>query len=109
MIKENHPDNNVGNIEYVSKQDAKDYIDSQHGRPFIGCTVGEAMKIMIDEVKPADVVPVVRCRNCKFYTPMNRDFKTGICDLNVHHMGDNGFCSCGERGKKNNGRSQILL
>ena len=27
----------------------KDYIDAQEGRPFIGCTVGEAFKIMVDE------------------------------------------------------------
>lgn len=44
-----------------------------------------------------DVVQVVRCKDCKFYTSMRPDLKTGICDLNVHHMGDDGFCSCGER------------
>ena len=27
----------------------KTYIDAQEGRPFIGCTVGEALKIMVDE------------------------------------------------------------
>ena len=27
----------------------KKYIDAQEGRPFIECTVGEAMKILIDE------------------------------------------------------------
>ena len=27
----------------------KDYIDAQKCRPFIGCTVGEALKIMTDE------------------------------------------------------------
>jgi len=27
----------------------KDYIDAQEGRPFIGCTIGEALKIMTDE------------------------------------------------------------
>ena len=37
----------------ISRQAAKDYIDSQKGRPFIGCTIGEAMKIMLDEVPPA--------------------------------------------------------
>ena len=37
----------------ISLNAAKDYIDSQEGRPFIGCTIGEAMKIMLDEVPPA--------------------------------------------------------
>lgn len=27
----------------------KAYIDMQYGRPFIGCTIGEAFKIMTDE------------------------------------------------------------
>ena len=27
----------------------KDYIDAQEGRPFIGCTVGQALKIMTDQ------------------------------------------------------------
>jgi len=49
------------------------------------------------KVEPADVTPVVRCKDCKFYTSMRPDIKTGICDLNVRHMGDDGFCSCGER------------
>ncbi len=33
----------------------KDYIDAQEGRPFIGCTIGQALKIMTDEqptIKP---------------------------------------------------------
>lgn len=33
----------------------KKYIDAQEGRPFIGCTVGEAMKILIDEQ------PTIQC------------------------------------------------
>ena len=38
--------------DLISRQVAKDYNDSQKGRPFIGCTIGEAMKIMLDEVPP---------------------------------------------------------
>lgn len=49
-------------------------------------------------IRGTDIVPVVRCKDCKFYTSMRPDIKTGICDLNVHHMGDDGFCSCGEGG-----------
>jgi len=48
-------------------------------------------------VDSASVVPVVRCKDCRFYTSMRPDIKTGICDLNVHHMGDDGFCSDGKR------------
>jgi len=43
---------------------------------------------------------IIRCKNCKFYTPMNRKLKTGICSLTMHHLGDDGFCSDAEmRGK----------
>lgn len=42
-----------GMDDTISRQAAKDYIDSQKGRLFIGCTIGEAMKIMLDEVPPA--------------------------------------------------------
>lgn len=37
----------------------KAYIDAQNGRPFIGCTVGEALKIMADEQPTVDAIPVV--------------------------------------------------
>ena len=40
--------------DLISRDAAKNYIDSQKGRPFIGCTIGEAMKIMLDEVPSAE-------------------------------------------------------
>lgn len=40
--------------DLISRDAAKNYIDSQKGRPFIGCTIGEAMKIMLDEVLSAE-------------------------------------------------------
>lgn len=36
---------------------------------------------------------IIHCKDCKFYTPMNRELKTGICSLTMHHLGDEGFCS----------------
>ena len=40
----------------------KEYIDAQKGRPFIGCTIGEALKIMTDEQPTIEAVPVRRGR-----------------------------------------------
>ena len=40
---------------------------------------------------------IIHCRDCKFYTPMIRKLKTGICSLTPHHLGDDGFCSDAER------------
>ena len=46
-------------------------------------------------LKPIDAVPVVRCKDCKFYHQMTAE--TGICDLACRHLGNDGFCSEGER------------
>ena len=41
---------------------------------------------------------IVRCKDCKFYSPMNRETKTGICNLIMHqNFGDNWFCAGAER------------
>lgn len=56
----------------------KAYIDAQKGRPFIGCTVGEALKIMTDEqptiqpkrgkwIKTARWGRVYYCDQCRNY------------------------------------------
>lgn len=87
--------------EYIRRQDAVDAVHEE----FDGCTVwdesgertADEVESIIDRVPSVDVAPVVRCKDCKFYTSMRTDIKTGICDLNVHHMGDDGFCSYGER------------
>jgi hypothetical protein len=44
---------------------------------------------------------IIYCKDCKFYTPMNRKLKTGICSLTMHHLGDDGFCSDAERRGRN--------
>lgn len=112
MIKENHPDNNVGNIEYIEKKKVIDALEKVAGffpykvpgnadtyLPYNEAwndAIGRA-EMEMESLEKDDVVPVVRCKDCKFYTSMRPDIKTGICDLNMHHMGDDGFCSCGER------------
>ena len=41
---------------------------------------------------------IIRCKDCKFYSPMNRETKTGICNLIMHqNFGDNWFCAGAER------------
>lgn len=50
-----------------------------------------------------DAVLVVRCKDCKFYTARNYIEKTGICTLATRHLGDDGYCSEGERKEGNTG------
>ena len=58
----------------------------------------------VEEVKrqyALEYPKIIHCEDCKFYTPMNRKLKTGICSLTMHHLGDEGFCSDAEmRGDK---------
>lgn len=41
---------------------------------------------------------IIRCKDCKYYSPMNKETKTGICNLTMHqNFGDNWFCAGAER------------
>ena len=40
---------------------------------------------------------IIRCKECKYYTPMRHDLKTGICAIHSNNFGDDGFCSDAER------------
>ena len=39
----------AGRMRLIDADALKNYVDIQKNRPFIGCTIGEAMKIMVDE------------------------------------------------------------
>lgn len=50
------------------------------------------------EKLPSAQPEIIRCKDCKFYSPMNRETKTGICNLIMHqNFGDNWFCAGAER------------
>ena len=47
---------------------------------------------------PSAQPEIIRCKDCKFYSPMNKETKTGICNLTMHqNFGDNWFCAGAER------------
>ena len=47
---------------------------------------------------PSAQPEIIRCKDCKFYTPMNRETKTGICRLLMHqNFGDDWYCAGAER------------
>ena len=91
--------------EYIRKQDVVDYCkalmnaelgqhtnDWGYGKERYNQT--EVILNFIENRQPADVVPVVRCKECKFRE--NDDFCTGRgfpCQL----VPDDGFCDKGER------------
>lgn len=47
---------------------------------------------------------IIRCRDCKFYTPLNRETNSGICGLLLHqNFGDDWYCAGAERRTKERG------
>lgn len=60
-------------------------------------SVKEAVDVILDTARREAQADIVRCKDCKFYTEMRKDLKTGICSLVCRHLGDDGFCSEAER------------
>ena len=87
------PDTNVGNIEYIRKNDASDWL-KQYGQDVLhGKYKFSLMYIWknIMDLPPADVVQVVRCDDCVYYDSRR------WCGLHSSVFDDNAFCSYGER------------
>lgn len=61
------------------------------------------IKRMLSDIHAADVVPVVRCRECAHYKICDEweNGKRMLCEIHHHsyldHDGDNHFCSWGQR------------
>jgi len=73
--------------EYIRKEDALDAVKHAWAK-------GIEPSQYIESLEPVDVVPVIRCKDCKFRE--NDDFCTGRgfpCQL----VPDDGFCDKGER------------
>ena len=50
------------------------------------------------ETLPSAEPEIIRCKDCKFYSPTNKETKTGICNLIMHqNFGDDWFCAGAER------------
>ena len=107
-MAENLPDTNVGNIEYIRKQDAVDYCkalmnaelvqntdDWGYGKERYNQT--EVILEFIENRQPADVVPVVRCKNCKHHA-YDEIFSCYWCEYpgRVSDTTPDGFCEKGE-------------
>lgn len=60
----------------------------------------------VEDILPSAQPEIIRCKDCKFYTPMNRETKTGICRLLMHqNFGDDWYCAGAERRTDGNGRN----
>ena len=101
-MTENLPDTNVGNIEYIRKNDASDWL-KQYGQDVLhGKYKFSLMYIWknIMDLPPADVVPVVRGKDGKhFYFADNRipQEQRYVCEISGEIWKPDSFCSYGER------------
>ena len=79
--------------EYIRKQDAITAACYGFCYPGIRCpeTPCREQTKYLRELPPADVVPVVRCDDCKYYGSRR------WCELHSSVFDDNAFCSYGER------------
>ena len=78
--------------EYIRKQDAVNSVECANGN--ITWAERDDCKKRLEELSPADVVPVVRCKECKFRE--NDDFCTGR-GFPYQLVPDDGFCDKGGR------------
>ena len=93
-------DTNVGNIEYISKQDVLNLPQSIE-RNLRGEIVERSIDVKaIESLSSADVAPVVRCKECMhYYFADNRipQEQRYVCKISGEIWKPDSFCSYGER------------
>ena len=64
---------------------------------------GKIGKIKDDEIPAADVVKVVKCKDCRYYRKIYKlcSYRSDKCNV---YSNDNDFCSYGERKESYNGK-----
>ena len=101
-MAENLPDTNVGNNDYIRREDVKDALQEKVFHNLSDEFYG-AMQVL-DELPSADVVQVVRCKDCKhYYFADNRipQEQRYVCEISGEIWNPDDFCSYGKRRKKN--------
>lgn len=76
--------------EYIKREDAKQVATSMYLEGQVSVQFCNAIHSKLDKVPSADVVEVVRCKDCKY----NAD---GTCEYTEINVKDNDYCSYGER------------
>ena len=93
-MSEHLTDTNVGNIEYICRKDAVNACQEGWNNSVQDCINN------IKVLKPADVVQVVRCKDCKhYYFADNRipQEQRYVCEISGEVWKPDSFCSFGER------------
>lgn len=89
--------------DLISRQAAIDALRTCYDTETITMDNGDEYINYDDAVGEIEQLPsaqseIIRCKDCIYYTPMNRETKTGICNLIMHqNFGDNWFCAGAKR------------
>lgn len=77
---------------------AKEYIEREAAKHYAKHAYAKGLNVLdyIDEVPAADVVPVVRCKNCLNW---KKDAYGGVCDRYGARLDKDWFCAGGEMRK----------
>ena len=78
--------------EYIDRDALLDYISAAVKHRGMGEIIGQALMRYIKRQPAADVVPVVRCMNCRSYNKP----KTGWCEVHLDREHPDDFCSYGK-------------
>ena len=89
ICRGNVPDTNVGKKEYIDRQAAIDAVREQLKK---APTAAIRAMHVIKSLEPSDVVPVVRCRDCREFAKASH-----WCESFDNPTGEDDFCSYGER------------
>ena len=87
-------------MDLISREDAIRWVKTEcnpYGKPTLDFESGKKVIEHLEQM-PSAQPEIIRCKDCKFYSPMNRETKTGICNLIMHqNFGNNWFCAGAER------------
>lgn len=83
--------------DLISRQAAIDAVGNAFDRETILYSFVRKIAISALRNMPSAQPEIVRCKDCKYYTSMIPNKNTGICSLASRHLGDDGFCSEGEK------------
>ena len=91
--------------EYIEREELKKVLSNEAVHCLTFQKTGEARglvkaKEIISKLPAADVVEVVRCKDCAFYTELDIEYtflgkRARMCFMHSKPMGENNFCSYG--------------
>ena len=81
----------VNSKKYITKRKWWDYYNDELKQP-------DPIETLTDHIIKNDVVPVVRCKDCKHYKKINYDdISQNTCEITTKRQQPYDYCSYGER------------